>query len=87
MEAECPVCEKCFKDLLKHISLAHNVRNMDELSLIAIKKDAENKKRQEFIELVRELNAKIAKGEISGADFRELTQKWREDYDRKKDSK
>ncbi len=73
---KCPLCEKEFKDILKHISLFHNVRNMENLNNIVEKDKKSKRKIIKFGHFVKELNEKLKKGEIKGKDFREAVQRW-----------
>lgn len=69
----CPICKKAYSDILKHFVLAHNIRNMAHL-MIEIEKYEGKKIR--FSKYVEDLKKKIATGEITRKDYRELIMRW-----------
>jgi len=72
----CPICERDFKDILKHLVIFHEIMDMGKLNQIVTEKEKQASKRLEFGKYVDELNEKIKKGDLSAEDFRILTSKW-----------
>lgn len=76
----CQICDKEFKDILKHFVMFHEIEDMDqlkkEINLIEIK----NQKRKEFAEFIEEINEKLRNNEITNENWRGLKEKWLNEY-------
>lgn len=76
----CPFCGKKIKDMLKHFTIIHEIKTLEELRIRFKKIEIEEKKKEEFRKFVEELNEKLRKGEITGKDFRKATTKWLKEH-------
>ncbi len=76
MKRKCPICEKEFEDILKHISIQHNIKNFEELQKKANIYEIIEKRKILFREHIKELNDKLSKKEITPSEFRNLREEW-----------
>ena len=72
----CPICKKAYSDILKHFVLAHNIRNMEQLMIDIEKSEEKDNIKIQFRNYVEDLKKKIANGEITPKDYRELIMRW-----------
>ncbi len=76
MKQRCLICDREFKNILKHMSIFHEVGSMEELDKIANVYKEKEKKREEWIKLTRDLEFKLKNKEITIEQFREIRDKW-----------
>lgn len=76
MKQKCPYCESEYKHIINHISIVHDITNMDRVAVQVSLMEEEDIKRENFKEFVKEINTKLSKGEITGEDYRKEVKIW-----------
>ncbi len=74
--SKCPFCKKKVTDIIKHFSISHDIRNMDQLKEELEKLEQVQRKRVDFSNYVEELKQKEREGHISAEDYRRLLMEW-----------
>lgn len=72
----CPICQKAFKNILKHFTLKHEFANMEALEKNIIKTDNERKKQEAFGKFISDLNKKLSNKEITINEWKRLRDNW-----------
>lgn len=65
---------------MKHFVFTHNIEDINHFKEQIEKAEKLEKTKIEFRKYVEELTERMRKGEISGKDYRELTEKWRKEH-------
>lgn len=73
----CEICNRHVKDLLVHLRITHQVRDLDDFAAALEDKVKSLKRKRAFRAYVEELKAKMEKGEISASDYRRLITSWK----------
>jgi len=81
MKQKCPYCEKYFKEILVHMSIQHEVSNLDEVDQKFKRNEIDDQKKEAFKKFTQELSEKHYKKEITGKEYRDEVKKW---YDKEK---
>jgi hypothetical protein len=76
----CPICNRRFEDILKHFTLEHNIKDMEQLKLISSKAAKKEDSKKAYYSFIEELKRKLKAQEISPEDYRELSMKWCKDH-------
>ncbi len=79
IKKKCLLCDEEFIDIVKHISIRHEISSIGEYQRKA--KEAEDKKIkiQAFLKYVKELKEKLRKRDISPEQLREFKAEWEKD--------
>ena len=70
------MCKKEFKDILKHFSLHHDIRNSEQLNQEVDKAETKEQIKSKYSKFIMEINEKLKKGEISMAQWKQLRDNW-----------
>ena len=76
----CPICGRKFEDILRHLVLEHNIKDMEQLKQISSEAAKKEDLKKSFYEYVEELKRKLKAREISPEDYRDLSMKWCKDH-------
>lgn len=76
MKQKCPFCEKETADLLKHVSIYHNIKNIEEFDDKVKDTNEKKEKIKKFKEYTDSLMIQFRNNKISGEELRELRKKW-----------
>jgi hypothetical protein len=77
----CRLCGKFYVDLLKHISITHDIGTIDEYRVKVREIEREEEKRGRFADFVESLKVKVKKGELTWEDYRSLVKNWQHQED------
>jgi hypothetical protein len=83
MKQKCPLCDKEFEDILKHISIRHNIGDLDEYKRKVKEKEEKDKKIMEWKEFLKKLDGRHKSGEINGEEYRSIRKKWEQEHNMK----
>ncbi|MFH1473464.1 MAG: hypothetical protein ABIE55_01085 [Candidatus Aenigmatarchaeota archaeon] len=76
MSDYCPICQKRFKDILKHFSYYHEIGDMEQLKKEVKLAESEEKRREAYGKFIKEINQKLEKKEIDIKEWRRLREVW-----------
>jgi hypothetical protein len=74
---KCELCGKNYKDILQHLSIMHDIHDLDDYNQEVAKVQNAKSDRNNFSSYVGEMQARRSKGEISAEEYRELIAKWK----------
>lgn len=73
----CPICQKKFKDILRHFSLCHDIDSMEKLTQEVDKAEKKEGEKEAFSLFIKELNDKLAKHQIEMDEWKRLRDNWK----------
>jgi hypothetical protein len=76
----CPICQREFKDILKHFTLEHEISDINQLKTATEMVEAQAQKWQVRKEYIREINEKLHEGEITIEEWRARRDRWDEEH-------
>lgn len=76
----CPICQREFKDILKHFTLKHDISDINQLKTYIEMAEAQEQKRKEFGMFIDEINEKKRRGEITIDEWRVLREGWEKEH-------
>jgi len=72
----CPFCKKNVNDILKHLSIQHDIESMEQCIQEMEKLEEYKTKQIEFRKRVDELQKMQKNGDISDTEYRQLITEW-----------
>ena len=76
----CPICQKEFKDILKHFSLSHEIGDINQLKTEFETAETKEKRKEEYGKFIMEINEKLHNKEITIEVWRNLRDKWEREH-------
>jgi hypothetical protein len=81
-KSKCPLCGKEYSDVLKHLAITHEIKDMNDLRGAIEKVEEENRRKTEFRNYVEGLMKKMKEGTITAKNYRELVAQWSREHRR-----
>ncbi|MBI4053002.1 MAG: hypothetical protein HY394_03120 [Candidatus Diapherotrites archaeon] len=72
----CPICKCEFKDILKHFSINHDIKDIEQLSSEVEKAEQKDKKVKDYGDFISEINSKLGRKEITIEEWKNLRDNW-----------
>ena len=73
---KCSLCGKSYVDLLKHLSITHDIGTIQEYNQKMTEIEREEAKKRRFSEYVEDLKEKVKLGKLTWEQYRNMVKQW-----------
>jgi hypothetical protein len=76
----CRLCDRQVGNLFEHLRIDHLIKTPEQYQAELTKVEMDKVRQGEYTAFIEELNSRRAKGLISGEEWRQLVEKWRQEH-------
>lgn len=76
----CPICQKKFKDILKHFAYYHEIGDIGRLKRETEIAEIDARRIKEYGDFIDKINEKLEKKEITVPKWKELRDRWEKEH-------